>query len=105
MAARAAPRIRSDSIAVNQNEMWCPDSCQMISGRVLPTTAVHATMRGHGSDDAGVTGFICLADIVAAFMTRVPARRSIFRGREFRPPVRARNPSRREYDRGMFCCL
>src|SRR4051812_21000449 len=61
-AAAAAAKIRDDSIAGNQAVARCPDSCQIMSGRVLPSTAAQAMMRGHGLDVAGLVGFICLAD-------------------------------------------
>src|SRR5436190_13691931 len=70
MARSAAARISSDSMVVNQHEIWCPDSCQMISGSVLPITAPQAINRGHELDVTGVVaGFICLADIAAAYDT------------------------------------
>ena len=62
IAESAAARMQSDSIVVNQTEILWPDSCQMISGRVLPMTAAHAMIRGHGLDVAGVAGFIWLGD-------------------------------------------
>ena len=60
MARSAAPRTNDDSVTVNQLEIWCPDSCQMISGRVVPITAAQAMRRGKKLDGAGVSGLICL---------------------------------------------
>src|SRR2546423_11938274 len=48
--ASAARRSRRDSVAVNQNDVRCPDSCQMISGTVLAMTALQTMKRGNRSE-------------------------------------------------------
>src|SRR6476469_6707106 len=63
IAARAGSKISNDSATVNQTEGSWPDSRQIISGSVLAMTAAHATMRGKGSEEGGVAGFIGCADL------------------------------------------
>src|SRR5205085_4339635 len=105
IAESAAARMQSDSIVVNQTEILWPDSCQMISGRVLPMTAAHAMIRGHGLDVAGVAGFIWLGTIAASFTEGARAPRLIFPVWEFRLPACATIRSRPECDRETSRCL
>src|SRR6476661_2557759 len=105
IAARAGSKISNDSATVNQTEGSWPDSRQIISGSVLAMTAAHATMRGKGSEDGGVAGFIGRADFAAAFRRDARGPRSIFRVREFRSPDRGAIRAQRGCNRGRSCCL
>src|SRR2546423_11326036 len=96
MTVSASSKIATDSVALNHTPTLCPDSCQIISGRVLPITAAHATIRGHELDDAGAAAFIGLADVAAEVTAGARAPCSIFPAPEFRPPGHVTNRSRRE---------